>query len=288
MTARSLVEKQLSDAESAVVFGKKSNLVSKVQKYKWEMQDSPGVLKMIDKSELRIDHTYQREAIQSKVIEFASNWSWIACGVIIVAIRDGEYWVIDGQHRVIAANRRADIIDLPCILFKTESVKQEAVGFLSGNSNRKPITAISKFKALTVSEDEAACFVQAVFDDLGLVPRATAMKPGEIKMVALCIKHASENKEKFRSILTLCSELSRDEIIKEKLFSGLWYIDDRLEGGIFSERFLKRIRQIGGMRLVDAATRAAAYFKRGGAGVWADGMIDEINKGLQKKFSIRD
>jgi len=87
--------------EMATTFGNQSKTLTKVDRYGWTIKDQPGFMKEINKSLLNVDMQYQRHANKSKVLTISSEWSWIACGVVVVAFRDGKYWVMDGQHRVI-------------------------------------------------------------------------------------------------------------------------------------------------------------------------------------------
>jgi hypothetical protein len=131
----------------------------------------------IHKHDLNIDHTYQREnVIISKVQQIQASWSWIGCGTILVALRhDGSYWVMDGQHRVLAARNRSDIDELPCLVFAVESKTDEAAGFLVANTQRKPVTAIAKYKAMVLTNDPTAMAVDEVLRRLGLEVADTAV-----------------------------------------------------------------------------------------------------------------
>ena len=79
----------------------------KIERYDWKLLDQPGELRMLNKKVLRVDEQYQREATEPKVKEIARAWSWLACGALLVAERDGVYFVFDGQHRALAALRRS-------------------------------------------------------------------------------------------------------------------------------------------------------------------------------------
>src|SRR4051812_44439221 len=102
--------------------------VSKVEKFGWIIVDKRGVAMDIPKCSLHVDKSYQRDALgSSKILRIAREWSWIACGRLIVGIRpDGSYVVIDGQHRKLAADKRSDIADLPCEVFEVLGPSQEA------------------------------------------------------------------------------------------------------------------------------------------------------------------
>ena len=262
--------------------------IDKVARYGWEIKDEPGQLRKLHKDCLQIHPAYQRDALASKIKEITANWSWVACGAIVVGERGGEFWVIDGQHRVLSAKRRSDITHLPCIVFETDGVKQEAIAFLDLNTGRKPVSSIGKFKAMLASEDAAAMIVHETLARLGVEPKATANGPGQIKSVAWMVRRAGENRERFEAVLSLAAQISTDAPIKEMLLDGLWYIDERLDGGIKQKRFTDRCRQLGASRLIDGAKRAAAYFVKGGAAVFAQGIMQEVNGGLRNKFVMEE
>lgn len=260
--------------------------VNKVARYGWRLKDSPGEIAWVDKTILKINEEYQRSAIKNKIADITAEWSWLACGALIVAKRDGSLWVVDGQHRLLAAMRRSDIRALPCVIFETETIKDEAIGFLSANTNRRPVTAIGKHKALVASGDEAASFVSRILEAKGLrVVRVAKMK-GHIKCLAWCVKRAAVDSGRFVRIIDLASEMCfRDEMpVHEKLLEGLWIIDCKI--GLNDPRLKRRVLEVGTKRLVDAAARAAVFYGGGGGKAWAEGILGEINKGLKNKFTI--
>lgn len=260
--------------------------VDKTKRYGWVTKDAPGELRNLHKDVLQIHPAYQRDVLPMKVKEITGSWSWAACGAIVVGERGGEFWVIDGQHRVLAAKRRSDITHLPCVVFKTEGVRQEAVAFLDLNTGRKPVSSIGKFKAMIAAGDETACFVHKTLESLGVTMNQNAKKAKELRSVSWAVRRAGEDGEKFATIMRIGVELSHDTPIQEKLLEGLWYINERLPGGIEQKRFMDRLRAVGAQGLIDAANKAAAYFVQGGAKVWATGMMDAVNKGLHKKYEI--
>lgn len=273
-------------SEMAVEFGRQSKTKTKIERYGWTVKDTPGELKRLNKSVLQVHPAYQRHAVETKIKMIAAAWSWIACGVIIVGKRGGEYWVIDGQHRVIAAMRRADIDSLPCLVFETDSVEQEARGFLDANTGRKPVSSIDKFRASIAAGDETAKYVDSLFHELGITPRATATKAMEIKSVAWAMTRARDSREAFEAVTRMAAELCKESILHEMLLDGLYYIHVNSVTKLNDKRLRDRLKKIGASRLIDAAKRASAYFARGGAKVWADGMLSEINKGLRDKVAI--
>jgi hypothetical protein len=268
----------------SVINGKKAT--SKIDRYNWTAQDKPGSVQYIKKTLLKMHPSYQRNVATKKVLNMASSWSYIACGCIIVGNRGGEYWVVDGQHRVLAACKRSDIDALPCLVFDTQGVIQEAIGFLKTNTLRKPITSMDKFRAKLAALDDVALYVNSLFDELGIQPKATASNPMEIKSLNWALTKASCDKESFTAVIRLAAEICHNHVLSEKLLDGLFYIHKYTDETLCDKRLRSRIKQIGVEALLESANRAAAYYTKGGAKVWADGMMNAINKGLRSVFEF--
>lgn len=265
-----------------------SNGLDKVARYGWAIKDAPGELRMVHKDALQIDSAYQRDVLHGKVKLIASSWSWIGLGALVVGERDGQLWVIDGQHRALAARKRSDISLLPCVVFKTDDVRTEARAFLDTNTGRKPVTTISKQKALVAAGDEIAVFIQQKFRENNLVATSYANAANQIKAMAWCNTRAAENKETFSLVLGFTASLCLvDQMpVHARLLEGIWYLNARCGAGLADARLVKRLRDAGARTLLDAANRAAAFYARGGGRVWATGMLNEINKGLRHKFAM--
>jgi hypothetical protein len=262
--------------------------VDKTHRYGWVTKDEPGVLKMLHKDVLRIHPAYQRELLTEKVKALTAAWSWLSLGTLVVGERGGEFWVIDGQHRLMAAKRRSDITHLPCMVFKTVDVQTEARGFLDLNTNRKFVTAIAKHKAMVAAEDRTAIFVREQCTAAGLELAPFARKVGQIKAVAWCMRRAAEAPDTFTAVLNVAAELSKqdDVAVHERVLEGLWWLHTKCGAGFADERLMKRLRAKGARALETAANRAAAYYAAGGGRVWAEGMLIELNKGLVNKFKL--
>ena len=261
----------------------------KVTAYKWEMLDSPGDLMWIPKAALRVDPAYQRDALENRITRITKAWSWVACGVIEVSRRGEEYWVIDGQHRVLAAMRRSDIQTLPCIVFEVAGVKEEAQGFLNANTTVKPITAMARAKAMAVAGDPAAELVQAMMNQVGLHPLAGGQAAGGVRCMAWCLKRAKENPDLFCTIIAIVGEmcLASNLPVAETLMGGLWLSNPRIDGGVGNARFVERVRQIGAVRLLDVCRRAELLAGQRNANVWSRAILEEVNKGLRNKFTVK-
>ncbi|NQW80605.1 MAG: hypothetical protein HQ445_05460 [Polaromonas sp.] len=261
--------------------------VDKIKIFNWKVSGVQGTFRHLHKKLLKINAVYQRDALTSKVCDIARDWSWVGCGAIVVTYRDGTFWVVDGQHRVLAAQSRSDIAELPCLVFELSDIPGEAKAFLDLNTGRKAVTAIVKQKAQVVAGDETAIFVQQEIDRLGLRV-STTTSPNSIKAVAWCTKRAREDRDSFSLVLGLAAELSRKDSapVRERLLDGLLFIHNRVDGGILDKRLNKRLKEKGADALFAAANKASAFYGNGGAKVWGEGIVAELNRGLVHKFQV--
>ena len=94
---------------------------------------------------LELDHSYQRvETGNAKNI--ADNWDDNACEFLLVSYRNGKFYVIDGQHRMIAAKIKG-IESLPCVILVGLTKSEEARRFSVQGVGRKKLTPNDTFKA---------------------------------------------------------------------------------------------------------------------------------------------
>ena len=262
--------------------------IDKVSRYGWTVKDEPGRLRMVDKNRLLIDDNYQREAAHKKVSEITADWSWIACGALIVAEReDGTLWVIDGQHRLLSAKRRSDIAELPCVVFVSTGIQTEARGFLDANAKRKPVSALQKQRALVAIGDEVAIYVSQFVSSCGLVISDNTKLWNGVKYVALLKKYAAHDRAAFEKVFRFCADycVQSEERLHSRLFEGLSYMHRKF-AALDDARFIQRVKSLHPRKLVDAANRAASLVGHGTEKVYADGMLLEINKGLRNKFVL--
>jgi len=258
--------------------------ISKVEQHGWSVKDEPGEFRLINKNHLIVDHRYQREGVtNSRVLDIARDWSWVACGTIIVAMReDGEFLVIDGQHRKLAADKRADIQLLPCMVFSLADVRAEAKGFLDVNTVRGAVRMSQKFKAMLISGDSAALAVKDMVEADGyrIVPAAT--QDFTVGCVHALLRETRINRELAQKAWSLCVELCEGKPIQDILFLGLCTLEKALaksNQSIFESHNRQALLRAGAPVLLAKIRSALGYHGKGGSRVYAQGIIDVINKG---------
>src|SRR5215469_2954157 len=198
----------------------------------WRITGKPAEFAWIAAKDLKIDRRYQRHLKEARLITMARDWDWVACGAIIVALRpDGEWFVIDGQHRVEAAKRREDIQHLPCLVFEIEEIVAEAKGFLASNLGRQVMNYSERFNALVQAKDEVAMKVEGMVDGSGRVI-ASYIGPNTVACVKTLYIRMKRDEEVMRRIWPLAVEICVGESIPDRIVEALFWLESSLEEGV--------------------------------------------------------
>jgi hypothetical protein len=206
-----------------------------------------------------------------------------------VAARGGDrFYVIDGGTRAEAARKRSDIIDLPCIVFDTETIKEEAAGFVRVNTSRTYLPSVARYKAELVAEDPDARFVDRLLVSKGILVKKKASKGRETEAIATCIRMAKKDKRNFELVISLASQLCVDRPITHTLLDGLFYLSKNLVTKINDPKLENRILKVGAESLELQAIRSRQILGKGGPRIYAEGMLSEINKHLREKFRLKN
>jgi hypothetical protein len=265
--------------------------VSKLKRYKWSEAGNPGALKLLSKAVLEVDQRYQRE-IESvaKIRKIASEFSWPAFGVISVAKRtDGSLFVFDGHHRTEAAKLRPDITHIPCIVYEMDSLQDEAKAFIMANTNRGAVTAKSKHVAEVTAEVEPAQYVDMLIRESGRTLSAKTSSPSTIACVRKIRNLVDRDRDIITRIWPVICEVTRGHIMHERLVGALFYIEEHMPDGdsLTMARWRSRLSKIGATELMLGINRASAFYSRGGDKVFAEGVLQAVNKGLQHKLELQ-
>lgn len=153
------------------------------------MKGMPPSIENRHPGELRVDDSYQRSIdtgpSQALIDRIARSWDWRMCLPLVVSKRDdGSLYVIDGQHRLAAAQARGDIPFLPCCVSVYGSVADEAAMFVAMNRARRSINRLDDFHAAQAGGDDEALAITALVHGAGFtVSRKTGSAtwvPGEV------------------------------------------------------------------------------------------------------------
>ena len=262
-------------------FGEKTAQgLDRVTRYNLEMRNAPGQFAMLHKSELAVDPAYQRNNInQRRVDAITRTWDWVACGCLVVALRDDDKWfVVDGQHRKLAADQRPDIQELPCLVFETTSRREEAVSFLAINQGRVGVGSLDRYRAQLLSGDKTAYAVESLLKSTGHRAGDTP-SARTVSCVACLYNLATEDCARFQRLWPLLAELHPDGPMTDAVIRGLWTVDKWLgERSVTEPPYREKLLVIGGKGLNHEIRREMAVIGQGGSRVCACAIAKYLNK----------
>jgi hypothetical protein len=160
-----------------------------------EPKGAPPDIEWLPCDALIVDPSYQRlttvPASMRIVERIAQEWDWRLCSPLTVSHRteceDPGYYVIDGQHRLLAAEWRGDIEALPCLVSTFDGVEDEARCFVSINTVRRMPSRLDKLHAECASGEAGAVALREVIEDAGLklarTPGWQTWRPGDVAFV---------------------------------------------------------------------------------------------------------
>ena len=255
--------------------------IDKVQRYNWAALKQPGEFAMIAKEELNVDHSYQRDAINEiRINEMASNWDWVMCGALSVSEREGKWYVMDGQHRKLAADKRSDIHDLPCMVFPLESRQREAGAFVGLNSQKTAVGGVDRFKAMIVAGDKTAIGLESVLKSTG----HKAAKSGSSKNVScvMCLwKLFRRDEVTFKSLWPLLADMNPANPVVDVLVRGVWGAEMKAkekELSLTEQPYRSALLQVGGAVLSAEIRREVGIVGKGGERIETAAILKWINR----------
>jgi hypothetical protein len=253
-----------------------------MSKDKWkDLVDEPGEFRWIDKSKLGVDPRYQRLDIKQRTLRCMKHkWSWIACGCLIVALRpDGTLWVIDGQHRLLGARQRDDIQEMPCLVFNSTHVRQEAEGFYNTQTNRGAMSSIDSFRAEITAEHAVAQQVKAMVEASGY----TVLK-GQGRYTVACAKSLLAamllDPALCRFAWEISVKIADGEVIAEHIYRGLFYLEGSLRAKhdrtLLEHNYIENLVKAG-KKAIQAKILVSVAYNGGGEKSFAEGIRNLIN-----------
>jgi hypothetical protein len=244
--------------------------------------NQPGLLANVNKNILTVAPEYQRQASPSLIKSIKDSWDWRAAGVLVVSKRDNQHFVIDGQHRLRAAQARQDIDKLPCIIFENLSLQEEAAALADINTRRKSMTSIDKFIAKLAAGDALAVYVNnRVESQKFRIAAKGANTFSCVKQMMIC---ASKNKVRFDRVLDVCVRLFKHNQVPRHVFVALEYLDSKLS--LADEKLKDRIVSVGADAIKQSIRMAQMRFDANHPRACAIGLLDAINKNLRNKFEV--
>jgi hypothetical protein len=263
-------------------------VMDKIDVYGWEILDKSGRYQKISKTQLNVDHDYQRDNVKNaRVIRIASKWQWSRFGTISVALRpDGTFWVFDGQHRKLAADKRSDIDLLPCMVFTSTGPVAEAGWFLA-QTDRGNLTMLDRFKALVTQNDPTAIAARDMIAASGYkIAYSSGTKT--VRCISAIMQCVRTDPDAAQVAWDMAVAISDGENIADVVFWGLFVVERHLArlslGSIADAKIRPFVTRLTTRAILRSVAETAAYFGKGGQKVYGESVLRLMNKGRQHKI----
>lgn len=236
---------------------------------------------------LKVDTSYQRIPGVAKVREIVSNFMENALGAIHVSKRqDGNYYVIDGWHRVNACRQYGHDKPLNAIVYHDLTVEDEARLFNSLNNSRK-VAAVDKFRArIRQGDDIAATTINAIVEDAGLKIGSggiTAVTALEQVFTGSGIRTRSTESTFYESILQDTIQVIQEaygadsKVYRAKLIGGVGYLLNKFPASVDRDR-LSRVMSERSPQQIEGSAKAMAF-----SGAKSDELIAYVLHGFYNR-----
>lgn len=255
------------------------------------IKNEPGRVESIDKTRLKIDPSYQRGGKRTQRT-IAASWCWIRCGMLIVADRDGEFYIIDGQQRHGAAMLLPGITELPCIVFNTTSAAEEARVFLDVNMIRTRVAPYEAFAArITKGEVIAIKLDRLVREyEFVVVPSGYQRKHGTVCAVAQLLKEMERDEHVLARCFALATRITDQGHIDQRLIGGLCYVERRFADSsrsLAKDPYTNALVSAGVVKIAQQIDIVAAALKGQREAAWGEGIIRTINERVQGRDRLK-
>ena len=243
----------------------------------------------IDKNKLYVDHGVQRSDVSEINVNYiAANWNWACVGSLVVGLRpNGNYVVVEGQHRLLASMKRREIVTLPCILIQFKDQRHEAETFLAINTCRKAVSALDKHRVGAVAENTDILLVNKVLDRVGIRLVKNPIGSRQTKAISVIKSILVDKGEEVTSlILSTLREVEWERGVPASTVKVMAYLHKNLDGGINS-RFIARLIALGGTAILKAERAGGALSSTPGIQYPARGLIIALNKSVPARNHFR-
>ena len=105
---------------------------------------------------------YQRSVRPAKVKKIVKNFVPDVMGVALVSFRNGKFWCIDAQHRIMAL-KELGYKELLCQVLTGLTYEQECYRFILLNTGRTQLTANQVFHGRVEEKDNTALELVSMF-----------------------------------------------------------------------------------------------------------------------------
>jgi len=261
----------------------------------WNNPGQAGEFMWVPKGDIEIDHTYQRDELSGHVNKMAKNFTWRWFGTLSVERRSsGRLFGIDGQQRLLAALKRPDITEVPCMVHVSKGVKGEAADYSGINNNRRNLQAYDKFKSELTQKIPLAVRINEMVQKNGYHIKYKTSEPYSFMAIgtlwSLSKRDEATTAEVFRYLAAIAIDGER---IHQRVFHGMYlFVRYQRRGGydfLADKERMQDLKMLGLKNIPKAAKRVSQdeSLDFEGPSAYAYAIFQELNRDLPKNQKIK-
>lgn len=255
----------------------------------------PSTIEKVPLGQMTISARAQRDLRPARVAKLVAEMDLDQIGLPVVNERDGQFYIIDGQHRVEALKEWLgsgwEKQRIECRVYKNLTEQQEANIFDRVNDTL-PVSAIERFKVRVTAERADEVIVNKILESVGLHVTRHKKRPGSIHCVStvLGIYRRSGSANLQRTLGIVLSSYG-DSGLDAFIISGVSLVLDRYGEAINTDHLVESLQNMRG-GVTGLQGRAATIKKQTNAGLavsTAAAIVDVYNQsrtGRSKKLPI--
>lgn len=260
-------------------------------------------IREMDVTKLRVDISYQRDFSETLVDEIANEWDIVAAELITVSWRgirkddpngvEGGYWVVNGQHRAKAAQKKglakiwARVIDLS----KEDDPAAIEAGFRLRTNKRLSDRPLERFKAQLRANDEESLAIVKLTERYGGEINLTPNVDTGINCVSTIealyrMDEGSTLGDTYQVVKDVYGYVGGKFAKSDLLKAITWFIEKHAEESDRS-RLVSKMKGIGANVLEQRARTTSLAM---GGALWLNyyrALIDLYNDGLREKQRLQ-
>jgi hypothetical protein len=251
-----------------------------------------GHLRWVPIALMRTSPEAQRAYYESHAREYADNFDLEGLGYPVLNYRDGVWWIIDGQHRIMALRLIGwDDQQIECECFDGLTEREEAELFLKRNK-RRAVSPFDTFKVAVTAQREAE-------SDILRIVRAQGLKVSEDQedgSIAAVVTLKRIYLQYGAAVLARTLRIARDayskdhEAMRGNLLMGLGLVCGRYDGKLDEAAAVVRLAKVTGGPLGLMGKARIAKHNTGApmAKCVAAAIVETINSGAAVKDRLDD
>lgn len=213
---------------------------------------NPGVSRDLSTAKLTSGLPYQRPVETEDVDKLIAKWNPCLLTPIVVSFRDGNFNVVDGQHRIAAMRKMAGggDVTVPCIIYTGLTYEQEAELYYKLDKAKGHLRLSHATKALVESgSDTEIIEIKRLLEGVGFIwaldkPAGEAFEIGATRAVINAYRLLGG--ASFSRMLTLTARTwhGASSSLKASMLSGMALFLKTYETELDDDAFIKRLSAV--------------------------------------------